>query len=88
MRRERKDSVRRGAKIDELMRALDDLRSAWTRLATHSGLEPLADSVEPAVDAVEGRLQELGVDVGGEGADQTFERLESVDAPAGEEVSP
>lgn len=88
MRRERKDSVKRGAKIDELMRALDDLRSAWTRLATHSGLEPLADSVEPAVDAVEDELQDLGVDVRGEGRDQPLERLELAPAAAGEEVSP
>lgn len=67
MKQATKDSVRRGSKIDRLLRARDRLRSTWIGLDQHRGLEDLAPPVEAALDRVEEQLRELGVDPGGEG---------------------
>lgn len=88
MRRERKDSVRRGSKVELLCRVAQNLRHAWLEVDRHRGADHLAEPIERAVDAVEAELRELGVKPASEDEDQVFERLEGVDAPAGEEVAP
>lgn len=59
MREGRKERARADARADALSRVADRLLAAWLTLATHSGLEHLAEPVEDAVDAVEGELEEL-----------------------------